>query len=77
MTSIGDLSAVQLRDALARGELGAVETAEHFLARIEARNPALGAFVHVAADLALDRARALDALPAGPPAERCTACRSR
>lgn len=65
MTSIGDLSAVQLRDALARGELGAVETAEHFLARIEARNPALGAFVHVAADLALDRARALDALPAG------------
>ncbi|MFF0989304.1 amidase [Kocuria nitroreducens] len=65
MTPIGDLSAVQLRDALARGELSAVETAEHFLVRIEDRNPALGAFVHVAAHLALDRARALDALPAG------------
>ncbi|WP_298583326.1 amidase [uncultured Kocuria sp.] len=65
MTPIGDLSAVQLRDALARGELRAVETAEHFLARIEERNPALGAFVHVAADLALARARALDALPPG------------
>ncbi|MFI7741920.1 amidase [Kocuria rhizosphaericola] len=65
MTPIGDLSAVQLRDALARGDVGAVETAEHFLARIEERNPALGAFVHVAPDLALARARALDALPAG------------
>lgn len=65
MTPIEDLSAVGLRDALARGELGAAETAEHFLARIAERNPVLGAFVHVAADSALDRARALDALPAG------------
>ncbi|MEX5296190.1 amidase [Kocuria sp. CPCC 205268] len=65
MSSIGDLSAVQLRDALAAGELTAVETAEHFLARIDRHNPALGAFVHVAADLALARARALDTLPAG------------
>lgn len=67
MTPIGDLSAVQLRDALARGELSAVETAEHFLARIEERNPALGAFVHVAAESALERARVLDALPPGSP----------
>ena len=67
MTGIGDLTAVQLRDALAGGDLGAVETALFFLARIEERNPALGAFVHVAADSALDRARALDALPAGSP----------
>lgn len=65
MTRIGDLTAAQLRDALARRKLGAVETAEFFLARIEEGNPQLGAFVHVAADLALDRARALDALPAG------------
>ncbi|GGG65625.1 amidase [Kocuria dechangensis] len=67
MTGIGDLTAVQLRDALAGGTLGAVETAEFFLARIEERNPGLGAFVHVAADQALARARSLDALPASAP----------
>lgn len=67
MTGIGDLSAVQLRDALARRDLGAVETAEFFLARVQERNPALGAFVHVAPDLALARARTLDDLPAGAP----------
>ncbi|HST72281.1 MAG TPA: amidase [Kocuria rosea] len=67
MTGIGDLTAVELRDELARGGLGAVETAAFFLARIEERNPALGAFVHVAAGPALDHARALDALPAGAP----------
>ncbi len=67
MTGIGDLTAVQLRDALARGELGAAETAAFYLDRIEERNPRLGAFVHVAHGPALERARALDALPAGAP----------
>lgn len=67
MTGIGDLTAVQLRDALARGELGATETTAFFLARIEERDPGLGAFVHVAPEPALERARALDARPAGAP----------
>ncbi|MFI7483968.1 amidase [Kocuria sp. M1R5S2] len=67
MTGIGELSAVQLRDALARRELGAVETAEHFLARIDEHDAGLGAFVHVAAELALDRARSLDALSGAAP----------
>ena len=35
MTGIGDLTAVQLRDALAGWDLGAVETALFFLARID------------------------------------------
>lgn len=67
MTGIGDLTAVELRDALARGELGAAETTAFFLARIKERDPGLGAFVHVAPELALERARALDARPAGAP----------
>ncbi|MFF0945721.1 amidase [Kocuria sp. CPCC 205300] len=67
VTGIGDLTAVELRDALARGELGAAETTAFFLARIEERDPGLGAFVHVAPELALERARALDARPAGAP----------
>ncbi|MCD1145957.1 amidase [Kocuria sp. LUK] len=67
MTGIEDLTAVGLRDALARREVSAVEAAEHFLARVREDDGALGAFVHVAADAALDRARALDALPAGAP----------
>jgi amidase len=67
VTGIGDLTAVQLRDALARGELGAAETAAFYLDRIEEHNPRLGAFVHVAHGPALERARALDALPAGAP----------
>lgn len=67
MTGIGDLSAVELRDALARRDLGAVETAEFFLARVQERNPALGAFVHVAPEPALERARVLDRVPAGAP----------
>ncbi len=47
---------------LRRGETTAAAATEAYLARIAALDGALGAYVHVAADLALRQARALDAL---------------
>ncbi|GAA1347691.1 amidase [Arthrobacter koreensis] len=65
---IGALSALALRDALARGEVSAREATEYFLGRIEALNPELGSFITVTADAALAEARqADDALAAGRP----------
>ena len=64
MADIHELSAVGLRDALRSGELSARETAEHFLARIDARNPGLGAFIAVTAEQALADAARADALHA-------------
>lgn len=58
--SIAALTAVGLRDALAGGELSAVESTEHFLSVIEAHNKHLGAFITVTADQALEDARAAD-----------------
>ncbi|MFJ6537487.1 amidase [Paenarthrobacter sp. NPDC091711] len=58
------LTAVELRDALAAGELSARESAEHFLREIESRNKQLGAFVTVTAEQALKDAEAADALHA-------------
>ncbi|MCS3428978.1 amidase [Mycolicibacterium mucogenicum 261Sha1.1M5] len=52
-------SAVALRDALQRGEVSAVETAEFYLERIDKRAD-LGAFISVTADEALVEARAAD-----------------
>jgi amidase len=60
LTEIHDLSAVQLRDALRSGELSAREAAAHFLERIDAANPRLGAFITVTADMALADAAAAD-----------------
>jgi len=60
MSDLHELTALQLRDALCRGELGALELAEHYLRRIEELNPQLGAFVTVTAELALAQARAAD-----------------
>ncbi len=58
------LTAVELRDALAAGELSARESAEHFLRAIESRNKQLGAFVTVTAEQALKDAEAADGLHA-------------
>lgn len=46
---------------LARGEITAVDLAEAYLARIEALNPVINAYVTVAADVALDQATRADA----------------
>lgn len=64
-SGIAGLSAVRLRDALAKGELSARETTEHFLSVIEQRNRHLGAFITVTAEQALTDATAADQLHAG------------
>ncbi|KUM36637.1 amidase [Arthrobacter sp. EpRS71] len=64
MHDVSRLTAVELRDALAAGELSARESAEHFLREIESRNKQLGAFVTVTAEQALKDAEAADALHA-------------
>jgi len=61
VSEILDLSAVELREAVASGRVGAVEAAEAYLARIERLEPVLSAFNEVLADEAIARARAVDA----------------
>ncbi|MDR6504731.1 amidase [Arthrobacter oryzae] len=70
MAEIHELSAVGLRDALHSGKLSAREATEHFLARIHARNPGLGAFITVTAEQALADAARADALYARSPRSR-------
>ncbi|WP_146359598.1 amidase [Arthrobacter yangruifuii] len=55
-----ELTAVELRDALASGELGAEEVTVHYLERINELNPALGAFLTPTPELALAEARSAD-----------------
>jgi amidase len=55
------MTAVALRDALHSGGLSAREVTEHFLARIAARNPGLGAFITVTAEQSLAEAAEADA----------------
>lgn len=61
MTALHTLSATTLSSMMARGDVSVVEVTDAFLARIEAHNEALQAFVHVAAFRARRRARLLDA----------------
>ena len=65
---MGPVSAIALRDAIARREISAEAACRQALDRIDQTNGSLNAFLHVAADRALARARALDARssPAGP-----------
>jgi len=55
-----ELTALEQWQALQRGELSPSELTEHYLDRIEALNPALGAFVTVTGDAARARARHLE-----------------
>jgi len=58
------LSATQLRDAIRRGDTTIEQVVTDALARIDAANPRLNAFITVDAERALARARALDRNPA-------------
>ncbi|MCP1411763.1 amidase [Paenarthrobacter sp. A20] len=60
LQALSRLTAVELRDALASGDLSAREATTHFLSAIESRNKQLGAFVTVTAEQALRDAAAAD-----------------
>ncbi|MEP6462135.1 MAG: amidase [Frankiaceae bacterium] len=62
MTELHELSAVEQAAAIRRRELDPVELTEHYLARIEQRSDAVGAFITVTADAALAAARAASQL---------------
>ncbi|CAN5846668.1 amidase [soil metagenome] len=66
MTALHDLSALEQAAAVRRREVSPVELVEHYLGRIEASGDAVGAFITVTADAALEQARAAqDAVAAG------------
>jgi len=60
VSGVRNLSAVALRDAIAAGEVSAVQAVRAYLDAIEALDGSLGAFNEVHADRALDRAGAID-----------------
>ena len=67
-------TAREIRDAVGARQMSAVEVCEKVLARITAHNPSLNAFLAVAAERALERARAIDRDKLGGP---LAGCRSR
>lgn len=60
MPDLNTLSLTELRDAIAAGELTAVQATRHCLDRIDRHNGKLNAFTQVFADRAIERARELD-----------------
>ena len=60
MKPLHHLSATQLRDAFLKGDIKAVEIADHFLKRINTHNQDLGAFLNVLGERALLKAEQLD-----------------
>jgi aspartyl-tRNA(Asn)/glutamyl-tRNA(Gln) amidotransferase subunit A len=69
MTSPAGLGAAEIQRRIARRELGAEEVMRAHLERLQALEPALGAFLSLDAERALARARELDrSLAAGAPA---------
>ncbi|WP_319463937.1 amidase [Micromonospora sp. RTP1Z1] len=59
-----DLTALEQAAAIARGELSSVELVAHHLTRVDALGDTVGAFVTVTPELAVEAARAADAVPA-------------
>jgi len=57
---LADMSALDLRSAIADGRIRAVDVAKAFLARIEQREPEVGAFVHLDPARVLTEAEARD-----------------
>ncbi len=62
--TLWEQSATEITTKTRRGELSAEETTRAFADRIEALDPAVGAFLDRMTEPALERARELDALPA-------------
>lgn len=60
MKPMHHLSAVELRSAFLKGEITAVQIAQHFLKRIEKHGETLGAFLNVLSPRVLGQAEALD-----------------
>ncbi len=60
MSSPIDLTVLELRDAIASGELTAAAATEAYLAAIEAHDDAIGAYTQVFGDRAIARAEAID-----------------
>ena len=52
----------KIRQGLAAGEFSSVEITSDLLARIEQHNPALNCYISVTGDIALEQARAADAM---------------
>ncbi len=72
MADILDLSALELRDAIAAGETSSVEATEAYLDEIESTDGRLGAFNEVYAERASERARSADSKRAdGSAGELC------
>ncbi|MGA1701570.1 MAG: amidase family protein, partial [Candidatus Nanopelagicales bacterium] len=60
MTSLHDLTALEQAAAIRAGETSSVELTEHYLARTEAYNDAVGAFITLTPEMAIEQARAAD-----------------
>ncbi len=61
MSELHDLTALEQAAAIRTREISAVELAEHYLARTEALNDTVGAFITVTPEIALEQARSADA----------------
>ena len=60
MTQLHDLTALEQAAAIRAGEISSLELAEHYLARTDALNATVGAFITVTPEVALEQARAAD-----------------
>jgi amidase len=67
VTELHELTALEQGEAVRAREVRPTELVEHYLRRIEALDPALGAFVTVTAEQALASAARLEDAPAGGP----------
>ena len=60
MSALHDLTALEQATAIREGEITSVELTQHYLSRIDALNDAVGAYITVTPDIALEQARQAD-----------------
>jgi aspartyl-tRNA(Asn)/glutamyl-tRNA(Gln) amidotransferase subunit A len=63
MSGLRDLSVMELRNAIARGETSSEQATREYLEAIEAGDPRMGAFTEVHAERAIERAQQMDRQP--------------